>query len=375
MQISKGVFELESGRISAFQLSFLVISTVISTIDIFFPAYVAQDAMQDSWITVIITTIATFISIAIYFKLAFRYPNKTIFQYSCDILGKPLGKIVGIVYIHHILIVASSVARDFSSLYVSAFNPQAPIVIYHIMMVLLAGYTVWLGIEVLARTNDILLPIGILVLGIVVALKMPTLNFMNFLPIMYHGIKPALKGSIVLYGIMLDSIICLQLIPFVKDKKNIKKNIYISIIFLGFALEMGVLAIALFGPLTEKFIFPALMYVRLTPIGDFIENLEITILGIWIAGVFVKLTIFYYFTVLGIAQVFNFKNYKFLIIPVGITIIVFATTAVDRIATFFHITHYVHPIIAATMGIIIPAILLVIVMIKEKIKGSTEKAS
>jgi len=38
----------EKGRISAIQLSFLIITFVISTADVFLPAYVYQESKQDS---------------------------------------------------------------------------------------------------------------------------------------------------------------------------------------------------------------------------------------------------------------------------------------------------------------------------------------
>jgi len=365
----------EKGQISVFQLSLLVITVVASTIDIFFPSLIAQNAGPDSWISVIIATLATLISIYIFLVLSLRYPNKTLIQYSCDILGKPLGKILGFIYIFNFLQVAIAINKDFSELYVTAFNEYAPPLLYHIFMTLIAAYAVLLGIEVIARNNTILGAIGIGVLALVVSFNLPDLTLEYFKPILYNGIKPVLRGSVIIHGIMLDIIVALQFIPFVRaqEKSKIKGYVLVTTLVLGISLELGVLAIGLFGPLTKLLVFPALEYTQLARLGAYLTNLEILIAGVWIGGIFIKLAIYYYVCVLGIAQLFSVNSYKPMIVPVGIFIITFATVAREPIGKFFYILHYIDPVAGIIYGLIIPSVLLVVSFIKGKNKKKSKE--
>jgi len=364
----------EQGQISVFQLSLLVISVVASTIDIFFPSLIHQDAGPDSWISVIIATLATLVAIYMFLTLSLRYPDKTLIQYSCDILGKPLGKILGFIYIVHFLNIAIAINKDFSELYVTAFNEYAPELLYHIFMVLITAYAVALGLEVIARNNTILAIIGIGVLGLIVAINVPSLTLEYFRPILYHGLEPVIKGSVVVHGIMLDIVVALQFIPFVKnkEKRKIKKYVLITTFLLGISLELGVLAIGLFGPLTGLLVLPALEYTQLASLGVYLTNLEILILGIWIGGIFVKLSIFYYVIVLSIAQLFDLKSYRPMIVPVGIFIITFSTVLREQIGRFFYMLHYIDPVTGIIFGLMLPSILLVISLIRGRNKRASK---
>jgi len=73
---------LEKGKISAFQLSLLSITAVIATADVFLPSYVAQEAQQDSWISVILGTASSMLIVMMFLALGLSFPDKTIIQYS-----------------------------------------------------------------------------------------------------------------------------------------------------------------------------------------------------------------------------------------------------------------------------------------------------
>ncbi|MGE5629497.1 MAG: GerAB/ArcD/ProY family transporter, partial [Caulobacteraceae bacterium] len=87
----------EKGRISALQFALLNTTLIIATADVFLPAFVAQEAKQDSWIAVIIGTVTAGVIINILITLGLKYPDKTLTEYSCDILGKPLGRVIGML--------------------------------------------------------------------------------------------------------------------------------------------------------------------------------------------------------------------------------------------------------------------------------------
>ena len=358
----------DKGRISIIQFVFLAVTLVIATADVFLPAFVAQEAKQDSWISVILGTITSLVFVNMFITLGLKYPEKTLIQYSCDILGKPLGKLVGLLYIYYFLFIAWMVSRELGEIFVTAFNPSAPVLVFSITVIIVAAYAILSGLEVIARVNEILIPSGIGVLMFIALINVPNMDFKNFLPIMYNGFYPAVKGAILIQAWQLETVILLQFVPFIKDKDKIRKGVSASIIILGLSLGVGVLTIATFGSLTGKLLFPALEYVRIASLGTYIQNLDISIMIVWIAGIFIKIAISYYAAVLSISQYLGLKSYKQVIIPVGVLIICFSMATTKMLVDFIHSLHYIFPFLSFTMGAVIPGILLLVSVVKANLQ-------
>ncbi|MFZ5353788.1 MAG: GerAB/ArcD/ProY family transporter [Bacillota bacterium] len=367
--------KLEKGRISVLQLVFLNITFIISTADVFLPALVAQEAEQDSWLAVILGTLTALTYTVLMLALTMKYPDKTIIEYSCTILGKPLGKLVGLLYVYFFFYVAHVVTRELGEIFVISFIPDSPIAVYSIVTVAVSAYAVYKGLEVIARVNDILLPVGIAVLIFIGVINIPKMNFSYFLPVLYHGLYPVVKGGILIQTWLLEVFIVLQLVPFVREKQRVKKGIMSSIALLGMNLQIGVFTIAVFGPLTSNFLLPALIFVKYASIGQYINNLDISILVVWVSGIFIKIVLSYYICVLALSQLFELKSLKPMIIPVGILIICISIAAAPDITTMLHSMHYILPFYMLTMTVIIPAVLLIIAVIKDKVAdAATQKA-
>ncbi len=147
-------------KISSFQLTLLIITLVISTADVLLPAFVAQEARQDSWVSVILGTISALIFINIFLTLALKYPDKTIVQYSSDILGNFFGKIVGFIYIYFLILTTALVVRQLEEIVDTLFFPTYIAPLFSILTVIIASYSAYHGIETIARVNNLLLPIG-----------------------------------------------------------------------------------------------------------------------------------------------------------------------------------------------------------------------
>lgn len=357
----------EKGKISVFQLTLLIFTIVIATADVLLPAFVAQEAKQDSWIAVIIGTISSLILVNLFLTLGLKYPNKTIVEYAVDILGVPLGKLVGFIYAYSLIFFTGTVVRKLGEIFVTSFNPDAPIYLFSITIMIVAAYSVYGGIEVIARVNEVLLPIGVIVLLLTGILNVAQMDFQRFLPILYDGWVPPLKGGLLVQTWLLKSFILLQLIPYVKDeeKKKIRKHINIVTVLLGQGLMIGVLAIAIFGPITEKLLFSALEYVRFVDLGPFLERFDVLIMLVWIAGIFINIVLYYYSAVLGLSQLLKLKTYRPMVTPVGVIIVSFSIIFARTMADITHFFHYIYPFYMFTVAAGIPFLLLVVSYLKD----------
>lgn len=356
--------QLEKGKISAYQLCLIFITMVIATADVFLPSYVAQEAQQDSWISVILGCASSLLIIMMFLALGLRFPDKTIIQYSCDILGKPLGKLVGFIYLYYLVDVGTAVARELGEIFVIAMNPRAPLLIYPMITILVGSYAVARGLEVIARVNEFIVPLGLGILAFIAIANIKETDLRNYLPVLANGILPPIKGGLLIQSWLLEFVIILQLIPYVKDKKNIRKYTTVSVGILFLSMELGVLTIAVFGKLTGELLFPALEYVRFASIGEYIQNLDITIMGVWITGIFAKTTIVYYAIVLGLSQLCGLKTFKSMILPVGLILLSISMAASERIVSLYNFLHRTLPVYSFFVAFLIPALLLVTAVIR-----------
>jgi spore germination protein KB len=83
---------IEKGKISAFQLGILMYPVVVATGDLWAPATSAKYAGRDLWIVPLLSSLAGVLVIFIAYQLHKLYPNKSLIQYSEQILGKFMGK-------------------------------------------------------------------------------------------------------------------------------------------------------------------------------------------------------------------------------------------------------------------------------------------
>src|ERR1700730_11781810 len=93
-EMNRGDKMIEKGKISAFQMTFIMFSAIISTALLLVPGITAVAAKRDLWISPMWGSITGFITVYIAYKLNQYYPKKTIIEFSEDILGRTLGKIV-----------------------------------------------------------------------------------------------------------------------------------------------------------------------------------------------------------------------------------------------------------------------------------------
>jgi len=89
---------LEKGRISSRQFFFLILILILSVSLFNLPTIIISRAKQDVWIAMLIALGIDAVVAVVLYVLGRRYPNQTMFEYSEEILGRFLGKGVGLIF-------------------------------------------------------------------------------------------------------------------------------------------------------------------------------------------------------------------------------------------------------------------------------------
>jgi len=314
---------LEGGKISSRQATFLMITLIFATVILFVPGVTAKHAGQDAWISIILAIGAGLLIARLVTALGLRFPDKTIFEYPGEILGRWPGKLVGLIYIWWFLHGNGEIIRQYGELMTTAFMPDTPIIVFHLAVVAMAAYAVRNGLEVFTRANEIFLP---LMLGSIIILFIFSINNMDFsrlLPVLDAEAADIVKGAVAPLFWFGQIAAITTVIPYLNKPREAHRVAVVTVLVTGCFFLLAVVGVlVIFGPHhPATYIFPVLNGARIISIANILERLEPVIMAIWIAGGFVKISIFYWAAALGIAQVLELKDYRPLVLPIGAVLV------------------------------------------------------
>lgn len=359
---------LESGKISARQMILLVfINRIILSIT-FLPILVAPPANQDVWMSILVMVpINLIIAVPIYL-LAKRFPNQTLYEYCQTIMGKA-GLWVGILFVCFFLHLSSNSLSNFTKFFTTTIMPETPPLFFIITLTLVAAYAVHHGIEVLGRFCEFIAPIIMLALITIFLLLYKEMDLQELTPILEKGIYPTIFGGLYASSLMIETLAFAIILPFLNDHKKTKKVFILSTLLLvPFILMITLAVLTTFGPeLAKTLVFPHYSAVRFVHLGDFLERIDAIHIGIWILGMFIRVSFSYYLAVLGLSQLFHLKDYKPLVLPTG-TIIVGLTTLINtNIVELKEFTSYrIYTWYTLFFILFIPSLLLLTAKIRKK---------
>lgn len=310
--------ELISGR----QLTLLTFTYIIATGTLFVPSIVADKAGQDGWLSVLIGGLAGVITALIVTNLGLRYPSKSLIEYSEAISGKFLGKIIGIIFMIFFLHFTSIMIREITSTIHGTLLHTTNIEIITFIIFLATAYSVKMGLETITRANTLNLIVTFIAIFIVFILLIKDMNPENLTPVLSKGISPALKGALSPAGWFCEIVSISFVMPYLNKPKEARLCSIIGVVWAAVTLSfMASLVIMIFGPeLSSVLTFPTLQAVRYINIGQYVQHIEIIFLIPWIVSNYIKISFFYYVSVLIISDFFKIKEIKTLVIPVGLFI-------------------------------------------------------
>ncbi len=360
---------LEAGKIDSKQAIFLLINVVLSTAVLFVPALTAHHGKQDAWISSILAVLGGLVIIKLIVALGLRFPEMNLFQYSEVIMGRLLGKAVTLLYLWWFLIICAGVLREFGSFLVAVFMPDTPIIVFIIVLTIIVAYTIYSGLEVFSRVNQHFIPMILFSLIVLLILATPEMKFTRLLPLLETSTVDIVKGAISPLAWFGELAVFLVFIPYLNKPQEAPRIAYTAIFISGIFFLFIVLGIlAIFGPaLTARWIFPTLNGARMIHLANFLERPEAVIMVIWVTGVFIKVCLFYYALVLGSAHLLGLKDFRPMVLPIGVVIISCSILFFRSIIDLAHFLGQVWPPFSLSIySLALPLILLVVSLVRGK---------
>lgn len=317
---------MENTRISSLQFFSMMVLFQMGTALV---VNVGILAGRDAWIAVLVGMAAGSLLFTVYAYLNRQFPDMQPTSYCKVLLGTYLGTAIGIAYVVFFLYKASRDLMDGGLLVLSSALKETPLIIINLLMIMTVAYVLHKGVEVLARTAFVFL-IVIMVIGVLMVLVVIFSNILNL-----NHLRPVLGGGVrqVLVSVyrqnyqfpFAEAICFITVMPSLSNKKGGMKAGHLAILLSGLILS-GVVAstISVLGvDITERSVFPLLSMIGKASIADFIQRTDILVVMILIIGVFFKISVYYYASVIGMSDLFKIP-YRKLLYPMAIVILTFS---------------------------------------------------
>ncbi|MDW4509995.1 endospore germination permease [Priestia megaterium] len=312
-------------NISAAQFRKLVTLYSIGSTIIVVPAAITADAHQDAWIPALFGVALGIGLVLLFTSLGKMFPTLTLMEMNEKILGKLFGKIVSAVFVLSNLFISSQVLYYVGNFLTTQILPYTPLTAIHIAFMGVVIVGVRLGIEVIARSAEILFPWFVGLFGLLILSMIPQIKIEHIQPVFEIHPKAFIRAVLTFLSMSsLTYTILLMIFPsHTPDTKKATQSFYIGNIAGGLVMvTLILLGILVLGPYyCQITMFPSYELGRRIDVGNFLQGIEVVIAILWFITLFFKLCIYFYATLLGFANVFHIKDYKLFSFPVALIMI------------------------------------------------------
>ncbi|WP_129709876.1 GerAB/ArcD/ProY family transporter [Priestia megaterium] len=363
---------MEKAKISASQLFILMVFFELGSA-LLVP--LAIRAKQEAWLAILLGMLGSFVLFLVYHKLYTYYPDLLPTEYMQKILGKVMGTVLAFVYILYFMYDASRVLRDFGEMLLTFAYPDTPLFIANALLILVIIYATRKGIEVIARSGELLFIFMyvLAVIGFILIVSSGLIDVTNLKPVLEKGMLPPLKVALseTLYFPFTEAIVFTMILPYLNNPKKAKVTMLCATGLSGMNLIITMLInISVLGvDLTARSQFPLLSTVQTIQVADFLERLDVFFMLAMVIGIFFKVCVLFYAAVIGTANLFKIKSPSRLSYPLGLVILFLSITIASNFQEHLHEGLYVAKfVLHIPLFIIIPSLLLLVAFLKNRKK-------
>jgi spore germination protein KB len=187
---------------------------------------------------------------------------------------------------------------------------------------------------------------------------------MNFI----HGVHVILSIPI------LEIVGILMVLPYASDNRKVARPVLLGLAISVF--EMLVVTLrdaAVLGPFLPIMTSAPFTVTRLVDIANILTRLDILFAIPLLITAFVRLSVFYYGAVLGIAQIFKLRSYVPLVIPVGAFSIAISSNLFESDMQQSYAGMNIWPFNAMLYQLVIPVLMFIVILVRRLPKKRKHK--
>jgi spore germination protein KB len=354
-------------KISGRQGVFLLVMAVLPTSILFLPHMIYKGARQDSWLSVLFLTFFGLAAGEVIARLGRRFPGQTVVEYGRTLLGPLPGFALGLLYAGFFIYINAFVVRELAEMMTANFYEETPVAVFVAGIVLFVVYVVRCGLEVLARVNDMILPLVLGMLALLGLVVIPAVRPEHFFPVLEEGFLPAVKGALPGGVFFAESFVMLMLTPSLARPAEVRAVVAKGVLFLGLLQLLVVVAVTgVLGENAAHLLYPVLNVARLIRPSRFLTNVDPLVLLPWLMGGLLKVAIFHYCATLAAARLFRAGGFGAAAVVCGAVLGVLAVILWENVLELADQIARVVPPFFLSIQVGIPLLLLLAAVVKRK---------
>ncbi|SKC84779.1 GerAB/ArcD/ProY family transporter [Maledivibacter halophilus] len=327
-------------------------------------------AKEDLWLSILLSIVIMIPFMILYCNLLANHFGKDLFQIIELYFGKIIGKIIILFYTLYFFDLVAIVLKDFGNLVTTTNFPETPIIIPMVFILILCSWIVKEGIEVIGRWGEVIVIIPVVLTFIAIIFLIPNMDLRNIIPSMNSGVKPVIKGAYEVFMYPLgETVVFTIAFSTFKNKKSVYK-IFINSLLIGgiFLLITSLTIILVLGvDYASSLYFPLYATIARVNVGSALQRIEAISAIVYLLGGFIKISIYLLAACKGIAEIFKFKDYRFIVMPVSLLAANLSYFEFDSIISFNEWVFDVWIYYAFPFIVILPTIIFIVYKVRNKL--------
>lgn len=264
-------------------------------------------AKRDAWISVLLACGLTLVWAAFLYAGMAKLNKRHLFDWLAKAYHPIVGRVLAFFIGLYLFAICAVTTRDTVYWIHLTFSPETPIMIFSFLFLLISALNAFLGIQSVANTASLLLPMVIVLGFFVMSFNMPHKDYSLLKPMLELGMGPVWKGTLYAGAGFAEVIMIFFLQHHIRTRITYVSLAVTVLLFLGLTLGPVMGAIVEFGAdEAGKLRFPAYEQWRLLNIGRYVEHLDFFSVYQWFCGAFLRISLALFL----ILDVFRVKGKK-----------------------------------------------------------------
>jgi len=329
-------------------------------------------AKEDFWLAIIGAVIFAWIVTLQLSYISSLYPGKNLFEICESLFGRIIGKFLVGLFTFYTMQTGGIVLRNGTQFVNINGLTNTPIMLIMLCIMLLAVFLVKNGMKVMGKWAELFAIIFSSAIFILVILAIPKMNFENVRPFLYRGVKPVIVSTFYTFGFPFGEIITFSLVFSTFEKGEKVSKVYRNGLIIGGGIMLitslhNALVIGVENMNTTY--YPTYFAATKITVAPFLQRTEVVLASVIVIASFAKTAVYLLASCIGIAKLFNCKDYKFIVTPVAIIFMIWSFNLFKSVMELREWDLAVWKEFSLVFQAILPTFIFISAIIKKKIRG------
>lgn len=351
------------------QLRAIVVCLTWPTIINFGSGFLARLVGHDMWLSGVISILTTMLFIFMIVLLGRNFPGKTIVEYSQDLLGTILGKLLGFMLFLFFLASAAISVSAYIQHLTDFLLPETPFLAVTIMHLIVICYMVWQGPEVIGRISMIAFFLSFFFFILIFLASVPEFDLNRLMPLFNSGMLVTSEASLsadTFTGII--QIVIGMMLPMVANQSKAFRSAATGLAIGGSFFAFYFIAeIMVMGPhLISLMRIASMDLVRSIQITQYLHRFESFMVALWYWSILVQAGIVAFCALEAFKQTVGIKKDKPYLVLILVFLIGVLTYYIGYNRVFFiNFREFQWQYIALPFQYVLPLFLLIMMAVRK----------